>query len=185
MFIICRLGDCAVSKRCIVGLKHRLNDNKGRVNRGLTGSLNVTFCSGRLVGLTSRRDKLYGRFFRGTSRGTSRAVLKKLFKAHFPFVARKTCPCGSCLDGSSLFGVRDSIVHRLTRGRSYLFIKEYTSCVLHSRPEYTGIFISTSPRTHVRQLVGLRRVDTRSTRSLVRGTSGGHSSCCGCCDCGA
>lgn len=155
------------------------------MNRGLTRRFNVTFCSGRLVGLTSRRDNLYGRFFRGTSRGTSRDVVNNLFKAHFPFVDSKTVPCNDYLDGSTLFGVRDSMVHRLTRGRSYLFINEYTSCVLHSRPHYIGVFISTSGRTHVRELVRVRRVSARTTRRLVRGTSGGQSTCCGCCDCGA
>lgn len=177
-------GD-AVGNGCIVGVNHRLNDNKGRVKRGLTTELNVSFCSGRLVGLTSRRDKLYQRFFRGTSRGTSRNVVNKLFKVHFPFVDSNTVPYAGYLDGSTLFGVRDSIVQRLTTGGSYIFIKQYTSCVLHRRPHYTGVFVSTSRRSHVTHLYHVRKVSRRTTTRGVGGTSGGHSRCCGCCDCGA
>lgn len=175
----------AVGNGCIVGVNHRLNDNKGRVKRGLTTHLNVSFCSGRLVGLTSRRDKLYGRFFRGTSRGTSRKVVNKLFNVHFPFVDRKTVPYGGYLDGSTLFGMRDSIVHHLTTRGSYIFMKHYTSCVLERRPHYTGIFVSTSGRSHVVHLYQVRGIGRRITRRVVRGTSGEHSRCCGCCDCGA
>lgn len=168
----------------MVGVNHRLNDNKQRVNRGLTTHLNVSFCSGRLVELTSRRDKLYYRFFRGTSRGTSRNVVKKLFNVHFPFIDSRTVPTAGYLDGSTLFGIRDSIVHELTRRGSYLFIKHYTSCVLQRRPHYIGIFVSYSGRRHVGHVYQVCSVARHRTRRVVGGTSGGHTRCCGCCDCG-
>lgn len=163
----------------MLAVNQRFNDNNHRMKRGLTGRLNVNCCSGRLVTLTTGRDKLDRRFFRGTSRGTSDNLT-------CTFAVNCSCvklfpPCTSILSGSHLFLCRDSAVHGLTRGNSYIVIKQYTSCVLHSGPSYLDFFVRGGGRGHVRQVVRDRGLAIRRTRRLVLGASGSHTTCCGCC----
>ncbi len=176
------LAEWAVGGRFVVGMKERLNDNKHLVTKHVTRSFSVGFCSGRVLDLTTGRDKFDRGFFRhGSRRGNFVGIL---FDPFTPLVNGNS-PCTGRLDSRSLFGFRDSTVHGTTARRSYIFIKHYTSCVLHSFPGYIGVFVATSVPSHVGQLDGLLNVDRGRTRGHYLSKSRGHTGCCGCCYTGA
>lgn len=139
----------------------------------MTGGLKVTCCSGGVVGRVTRGSNLSPRCVR---RGTRLSPGGKLFTCTF---TKHSIAKGSMR--SLICRTREGIVLRLTRGRSYIVVKEGTSCVLGSQSSILGIFVRKSAPRGVRQVHRVCRIDRGSTIGVVRSASGEHVAGCGFC----
>lgn len=162
----------------VVGMNHRVKDNNRVVTRELTGSFNYGYCSQRLLGLTTGRDKFSRGFFRrGSRRGK---FFGSLFRARLPFLDSGGF-CRGSFSRRNLCGFRDSTVEGTTSRNGYIFINEATSCILHSCGGMVGVFVATGVSSHVGTIYGQGSVSETDTHGFVRDRRRRQTSCCSCC----